>query len=284
MQKKELNRLMEHFENYFKGVQGTKLFFQAWIPKNPPKAIIQIIHGYSEHSGRYLNVVNALIPRSYAIFISDHRGHGKSEGLKAYVKSFNHFVEDQKRFYDLIRTKHPTLPLFVLGHSMGSVIARLFVAQYPEGIDGLILSGAGTKIGSMSPFFKFVADILFIFLPKMRIAMDTADYLSHDPEVVRSYREDDLVFKKSTVQLGVEFIKGLRKSIRLSKRIQIPTLVQAGSKDKLLTHAKRNAELLIMKDKTIKIYEGLYHEVYNELETERGVVLTDLGNWLDSHL
>ena len=275
---------MEHFENYFEGLHGTKLFFQTWIPKSLPKAIIQIIHGYSEHGGRYLNVVNELIPRSYAIYVSDHRGHGKSEGLRAYVKSFNHFVEDQKRFYDLIRSNHPNLPLFVLGHSMGSVAARLFVAKYPEGITGLILSGAGIKIGSMNPFFKFVADILFIFLPKMRIAMDTADYLSHDPEVVRSYREDDLVFKKSTIQLGVEFIKSLRKSIRLSKKIQIPTLVQAGSKDKLLTHAKRNAELLIMKDRTIKIYEGLYHEVYNELEKDRKIVLKDLGDWIDRHI
>jgi len=275
---------MEHFENYLEGVQGTKLFFQAWLPKTPPKAIIQIMHGYSEHGGRYLNVVNELVPRSYAIYISDHRGHGKSEGPRAYVKSFNQFIEDQKRFYDLIKARHPQIPLFVLGHSMGSVVARLFVAKYPEGIKGIVLSGAGTKFGSMNPFFKFVADILFIFLPKMRIAMDTADLLSHDPKVVRNYREDNLVFKKSTVQLGVELIKGLRKSIRLSKKIQIPTLVQAGSKDKLLTNAKRNAQILKMKDKTIKIYDGLYHEVYNELESDRSRVLNDLGNWLDAHL
>ncbi len=279
-----VNIKMKHLEDSFTGVDNVKLYYQVWRPDDAPKAVVQVIHGYAEHSGRYMNVVNELVPRGYVIYAADHRGHGKSEGLQAYVEKFDIYVEDQKTFLDLIREKEPNLPIFVLGHSMGAIIARILAATYPDGIKGLVLSGAGTKVGGTNAFLKAIAKLLVLFAPKKRIGIDLSEQISRDPEVVKAYQEDPLVFKKTTVRLGVELLNGMKKANKLTSQITIPTLVQSGSEDKGILGAKDLEKLLTMPDKTIKIYEGLYHEVYNELEEDRKKVLKDLGDWLDSHL
>ncbi|MBK5134284.1 alpha/beta fold hydrolase, partial [Candidatus Bathyarchaeota archaeon] len=131
---------MNHIEDEFEGVDGIKLFYQAWLPENP-KAVVQVIHGFAEHSGRYKNVVNQLEPNGFAIYAHDLRGHGKSEGVQNYVDSMDQFVEDEKKFYDLIKKKHSNLKIFLLGHSMGSGIAMYFTKKYENLLTGLILSG-----------------------------------------------------------------------------------------------------------------------------------------------
>ncbi|MHA1264899.1 MAG: lysophospholipase [Candidatus Helarchaeota archaeon] len=275
---------MKHLEDTFTGVNGLKIYYQAWHPDTDPKAVVQIIHGFGEHSGRYMNVVNALIPRGYAIYANDLRGHGKSEGIQMYVKKFDNFVEDEKIFFDLIKEKEPNIPHFVLGHSMGSVIAELFAVKYPEGIQGLVLSGAATRNKTLSGIMKAFAKFLGAIAPKMRLSVALADSLSHDPEVVKAYKEDPLVYKKPTVKLGAEFARGIDKAVKLLDQIKIPTLVQSGSEDPEMLGASEFQNLLTIEDKTVIIYDGLYHEVYNELESEREKVLKDLGEWLDNHL
>jgi acylglycerol lipase len=275
---------MKHIEDSFKGVDGVKLYYQAWRPDEPPKAVIQAMHGYAEHSGRYGNVVDELISRRYVIYASDLRGHGRSEGLQAYVENFEQYVEEQRIFFSLIKEKEPNLPLFILGHSMGAIIARIFATKYPEGIKGLVLSGAGTRIGGTSGFMKEMAKFLVLIIPKGRIATDLSSQISRDPKVIIEYREDPLVFKKTTVKLGVELLRGMKKANSLTSQIKIPTLVQSGSADKLVLGVKELDKLLTMPDKMVRIYEGLYHEVYNELLADRKIVLRDLGDWLDNHL
>lgn len=130
------------------------------------------------------------------IYAADHRGHGKSEGLRAYVERFDLFVEDQKIFLDLINEKEPNLPIFLLGSSMGSMIAQIFTATYPEGINGLVLAAAGTKLGGVSGFMKPLVKFLALIVPKSRVSDPTIDQLSRDHEVVKAYKEDPLVSSK----------------------------------------------------------------------------------------
>jgi acylglycerol lipase len=275
---------MKHAEDNFTAVDDVKIYYQVWRPDSAPKAVIQIIHGFGEHSGRYSNLVNELIPRGYVIYANDHRGHGKSEGIQMYVKHFNDFVEDQKIFFDLIKEKEPNLPHFLLGHSMGSAIAELFVAKYPEGISGLVLSGVATHNKSLSGIMKALAKFFGFIAPKMRMTVDLAPGLSRDVEVQKAYREDPLVFKNPTMRLGAEFARGIANAKKILNQIKIPVLVQSGSKDPEMLGAEEFNELLTTPDKTVKIYEGLYHEVYNELEEDRKRVLKDLGDWLDKHM
>jgi alpha-beta hydrolase superfamily lysophospholipase len=271
-------------EDSFTGVNDIKIYYQAWHPDTAPKAVVQIIHGFGEHSGRYLNVVNELIPRGYAIYANDHRGHGKSEGIEMYVKRFNNYVEDEKILFDIIQEKEPNIPHFLLGHSMGSVIAELLAVNYPEGIQGLVLAGVATHNRTLAGVMKAFAKFLGTIVPKMRMSVDLAESLSHDPDVVQAYIEDPLVHKKPTIRLGAEFARGIDKSTKLLGEIKIPTLVQSGSEDNEMLGAAEFQDRLTVADKTVKIYEGLYHEVYNEREADRKVVLKDLGDWLDKHV
>ncbi|MHA1357658.1 MAG: lysophospholipase [Candidatus Helarchaeota archaeon] len=275
---------MKHLDGKFQSNDGLQLYFQSWRPDDAPKAVVQIIHGFGEHSGRYMNVVNALLPRGYVIYADDHRGHGLSEGIEMYVKKFDNYVEDQKIFFDLIKEKEPNLPHFILGHSMGSVIAALYVVKYPAGIQGLVLSGAATHNRTLKGIMKAFAKFLGTIAGKMRMNVDLADGLSHDPEVVQAYRDDPLVHKKTTIRLGAEFARGIDKARKFLGDITVPTLVQSGGDDPEMLGAEQFKDLLKVEDKTIKIYDGLFHEIYNETKAERKVVLKDLGDWLDDHL
>ncbi|MHA1379645.1 MAG: lysophospholipase [Candidatus Helarchaeota archaeon] len=277
---------MQHLEDYYTGTKGVKIYYQVWKPDDTAKAVIQIVHGLAEYSDRYINVVNALVPRGYIIYASDLQGHGKTKGTRAYVEKFDHYVEDQKILFDIIKEKEPNLPIFLLGHSMGSIIARIYAATYPEGLRGLILSGTGTKDGSdISGFLKLMAKLVSAIKPKGTIDPQLLpEKISTDPAVVKAYAEDPMIFKKITYRLGAELLKGFSKANKLIKNIKIPTLIQSGGADQLMLEAEEVGNQLAIADKTIKIYPGLLHEVYNEVEEERNKVLKDLGDWLDNHL
>jgi len=277
---------MKHIESEFEGIKGLKIYYQAWFPETP-KAVIQIVHGFGSHSGRYLNVVNELVPLDYAIYADDHRGHGKSEGKRNYADSLDQYVEDEKLLYEIIKKQHPNLPIFMLGHSMGSFIALYFTKKYENLLNGLILSGTGTKAGrKVSRFLKFMVKLFSKIAPHMKISTGLdAKLLSHDPEVVRNYEQDPLVHTdKIPMRLSYEVLKYLNEVQTFVNTFKLPLLVQCGSEDKLTAGTEILKDIFKMEDKTIIIYDGLYHEVYNEVEEERKMVLEDLSAWLEKHV
>lgn len=277
---------MKHMESEFEGVKGLKIYYQAWLPESL-KAVVQIAHGFAEHSGRYLNVVNELVPLGYAVYANDHRGHGKSEGNINFVDNLDQYIEDQKLLYDIIKEKHQNFPIFLLGHSMGSLIAIYFTKKYEDLLNGLILSGAGTSAGGeVSGFLKFMAKFFSKIAPHMKIDPKIdAKFLSHDPEVISSYENDPLVHaEKITTRLGYEIMKALNKLETFVGNLKLPLLMQCGLEDKLMGGAENLKDMFIMEDKTAYIYDGLFHEVYNEVEDDRKKVLKNLSDWLESHV
>ena len=276
---------MKHIEGEFIGVKGLKIYYQSWIPESL-KAVIQLVHGGFEHSGRYQNVVNELIPEGYAIYADDHRGHGKSEGLRNYVDSFNQYIEDEKLLCDIIKKHLPNVPIFMLGHSLGSFIAIYFTEKYENLLNGLILSGTGTDPGQETSYFLILLAKTFSKIaPKMKFnPRIDAKFLSHDSEVVKAYENDPLVnADKITARLSYEMLKNFKNLQTTIGRFQIPLLVQCGSEDKLIKGSKKLQDLFKMTDKAINIYKGLYHEIYNEIEEDRTIVLRDLRDWLNNH-
>jgi len=278
---------MKNTEGKFEGAKGLSIFYQSWLPENP-KAIVQVVHGFAEHSGRYLNVVNELVPLDYGIYADDHRGHGRSEGTRNYVDSFDQYIEDEKTLYDIIKEKHPNLPIFLLGHSMGSLIVIYVIKKYEDLYKGLILSGTGTSVGDkISGFLKTMAKVMGKIAPKLKISPGLeANMLSHDPEVVKAYQEDPNVYaEKITARLGYEMLNKFESVLDVINKFKLPLLVQCGSEDALIKGAEEEIkEAFKMDDQTINIYDGLYHEVYNELEKDRKIVLKDLSNWLEKHV
>ena len=136
---------MEHTEGRFTGRKGLSLYYQCWFPATDPRAILLVVHGWAEHSGRYTNLINFFLPKGYAIWALDHRGHGKSEGLRGYVERFSDYLDDLKTFFDVVRSEHGDTKIFLVGHSMGAIIATAYTVavSHQQELAGLIVSGVG---------------------------------------------------------------------------------------------------------------------------------------------
>jgi alpha-beta hydrolase superfamily lysophospholipase len=276
---------MEHKEDAFTSRDGLKMYYQYWKPENP-KGIIQLVHGLAEHSSRYQNVVDKLVPEGFAIYADDHRGHGRSDGVRGYVNRFSDFYDDQSQFTDVIRAKEgDKLPVFLIGHSMGSFIGGSYVASAQDRFTGIVLSGSGVQAGeAVSPILVFLSKALSKIWPKGKINAGLSEEISRDPEVVQAYINDPMVFPHITYRLGAEILNLTKIFPQQISQIKIPILLQSGSKDTLITGVKELFTHVTAEDKTLKLYDGYYHEVYNEPEEDRKIVLDDLLKWLNEHL
>jgi len=151
---------MHHQDGFFNDRQ---IYYQTWFPENEPKAILLIIHGIAEHSGRYMNLVNQFVPLGYAVCGFDHPGHGKSKGTRVYVEQFEDFTETIKTYYDMIRSWHPKLPMVLIGHSMGGLIAACYLLDHQQDFAGVVLSGPSVKVlAKRNPILSWQASGLLL--------------------------------------------------------------------------------------------------------------------------
>ena len=277
---------MKHQDGYLKGVRDTNIYYQYWLPEGDPKAILLIAHGLAEHSGRYMNVVNHLVPSGYAVYGIDHIGHGKSDGKRVYVERFQDYTETLKNYFDMIQEWQPNKSIFLIGHSMGGLISASYLLNHQDELSGAVLSGPSIKVpDNISKAVIFVGKILSIIIPGAGLVQLDSDGVSRDSSVVEAYVNDPLVYTgKATARLGAELIKTMQNVTRQAAKINLPIMIAQGSDDKLVDPggAQLLYDLIGSKDKTIKIYNGLYHEIFNEPEHEQ--VLSDVTTWIDSHL
>jgi len=277
---------MKHVEGEFKGHKNLTLYYQSWQPAQVPKAILLVVHGFAEHSGRYINLVNYFVPKGYAVYSFDHRGHGKSEGLRGYVERFSYYLDDLKTFFDIVRGKHGDAKIFIVGHSMGGTIATAYAIHHQDEFDGLILSGAGLKAAvSVSLALIVVARTLSLLLPKMGIAVFEASAISQDKAVVDAYVTDPLVYRgKVRARLGAELIRMTQELPHQMPKIVLPILIMHGTADRLSN--PKGSEVLYervsSRDKTLKLYDGFYHEIFNE--PKRKQVFKNMEMWLVAHI
>jgi len=277
---------MLHASGKFKGQGNLDLIYQGYLPEERPKAVLLILHGLAEHIGRYMNVVDYFVPKNYAVYGFDQRGHGKSKGMRGYVEEFSHYIADVKTFFDMVRSKHPSDRLFIVGHSVGGTIAIVYSLRYQSEFDGLILSGATIKPGSsLSPMKILLARLLSFAMPKLGIEVIDASAISQDQTVVDAYVSDPLVYRgKIRARLGAELINAMQSLPSQMPEIQLPILILSGTADHLSNPegSKLLYERIHSRDKTLKLYDGFYHEIFNE--PGRHEVFTDIENWLEVHL
>jgi alpha-beta hydrolase superfamily lysophospholipase len=238
-----------------------------------------------EHIGRYHNLVNHVVPLGYAVYGLDHQGHGKSEGTRVFVDRFQTYLDDLKTFYDMVRKDNPGKKVILYGHSMGGLIAVPYALQHQSELDGLVVSAPALKAGeSITPATIALAKIISAIAPKLGLqSLPSAD-LSHDKAVVEAYDKDPLVYRgKVTARLGSEMLSTMSKVEAQLPSITLPLLILQGSDDKLVNAegARMLHEKAGSKDKTLKVYEGFYHEVHNEPDKAR--VFADIEDWLGKH-
>jgi alpha-beta hydrolase superfamily lysophospholipase len=277
---------MEPISGNFKGQGDLDLYYRGYLPPGRLGTVLLVVHGLAEHSGRYMNLVDYFVPRGYAIYGFDQRGHGRSEGLRGYVEKFSEYISDLKTFFDMVREKHPDEKLFIVGHSVGGTIATAYSLHHQEEFDGLILSGATITPGSsLSPIKIMLARLLSLVMPKLGVDVIDASALSQDQAVVDAYKNDPLVYRsKIRARLGAELLKAMKLLSGQMPAIHLPILILSGTSDRLSNPegSRLLYERITSKDKTLKLYDGFYHEIFNE--PGRGQVFDDMESWLTSHL
>ena len=276
---------MKHEEGYFEGTGGLQLFRQSWFPEGDIRAALAVVHGFGEHSGRYGNLVGVAVPKGYVVHAFDLRGHGRSPGPRGYINSFADFREDVGRFLAWVQSQHPALPLFLLGHSMGGLIVLEYVLHDADGLAGVVASGPLLGQAGISPLLFWMSRLLSGVLPRLTLntSLD-ATTISRDPAVVEAYVGDPLVHSLGTPRLSTELTKAYTWVQAHAGDLDLPCLIVQGGADQLVPpeSVRQFYEHIRCADKTLHIYPGYYHEVFNDIGKEQP--LSDVMAWLEEHI
>lgn len=272
----------------FGGSDGVKIFYRHYSA-GCESAHFVIVHGLGEHSGRYVNVVERLLPRDISIWIPDLRGHGKSEGKRGHVLNFVQYLMDLRSMIELARDgMNDQGKLFLLGHSMGGLIALYFAQQFTEMIDGVLVSSPALGMVIEVPAWKkILGSIMSSIWPGLTMGNELdATKISHDQNVVSAYVNDPFVHDRVSTRFFTELMAAMEAVNQQVSSIQNPILMQVAGDDHLVSAraAVHFFEKLKVPDKTLHVYEGLYHEIYNEPAAQREQVLKDLEDWLEARL
>jgi alpha-beta hydrolase superfamily lysophospholipase len=277
---------MKQQDGNFINNKGQSIYYQVWLPEGKVKAAVFIIHGLNEHSGRYHHLVTTLTDNGYAAYSLDFPGHGRSDGVRSYVDSFQDLLTPLETFLDMIKSWQPELPLFLLGHSMGGLLVAAFLIEHPDQVNGAVLSGSLVGVPEyVSPTTIKIGRILAAVLPKLRIIEIDKEALSRDPAVVQAYLEDPLVINgKTTVRISNEINFGIDLIEVRGSSIKEPVLLLHGGEDRICdpSWSQYLHDLVSSIDKELIIYDGLYHEIFNEPEAE--LVFMDVLDWLEKQI
>ena len=276
---------MLHYEDRFETHDGLQLHENRWLPeRDPAAAVVVVVHGIIEHSGRYAPAAAALNRQGYAVYAMDLRGHGKSDGSRVAIRRFDEYLADLELFLDRVRAREPGKPLFLFGHSMGGAIVTLFALSRQPDVRGLVLSAPAFRIaGRLFPVLRRLAALFSRLLPWLRVTQLGYSMLSRDPQVIARFKSDPLVFHgRFPVRTGAEILRAARRIQDQMEAINLPFLLLHGTGD-FVTDPEGSRQLharAASADKTIKLYDGLYHDLLNEPEKEQ--VTADLIEWLNA--
>jgi len=274
---------MPHREDHFDGHDGLTLYQQCWLPEGESTAAVIMIHGFTEHGGRNANVAEQLNRHGYAVYAPDLRGHGRSQGDSVFVNSFDEYLDDLDVFLRLVRQREPGKPLFLLGHSMGGAIVALLIATRQPDVRGLLLSAPAAMVGKgVFPVLRFAASLIGRWFPRLRIVRMGFGWISRDPAVVTDFRNDPLVFhERFPVRIGAEILRAAQQVQNEAGAIRLPLLILQGTGDRVIDPkgARRLHDRVASEDKTLRLYDGLYHDLFHEPEKEQ--VIGDLIAWLN---
>lgn len=261
---------------------GLQVFYRIWEPEGRPAAKIVITHGYAEHSGRYEHAGRYLAESGYRVYAFDQPGHGQSGGRKGVVEGIKEYAEILDCFIRHIKKEREEGKIFLIGHSMGGAVAAAYCAIFGNGIDGLVTSAAAViPVPGLAWLFKSAAEWLSRLAPEVRTVKLPPEKLSRDKNVVKDYLGDQLNYTgRIKLKTAVELSKSEEIIRKTAKYICEPLLVMHGSDDTL---AKPEGSLLLYEnasseDKTLKIFEGLRHELFNEPEKKE--VLETVKSWI----
>lgn len=271
-------------EDMFEGTGGLNIFYRSWTPAVPARGVMLIVHGFNSHSGHYLWVAQQFVSQGLAVYALDLRGRGKSDGDRYYVDSFAEYVDDVHRLMTIAKSRHPGLPVYVLGHSAGGVISCVFTLEYQQELSGLICESFAHQVPAPDFVLSVVKGISHLAPHAHVLTLKNEDF-SRDPAVVKALNEDPLIDHESqptkTVAEMVRADERLKKEFPL---ITVPVLILHGTEDKATKPSGSQFffDTAGSEDKTLKLYEGHYHDLLNDIGKEE--VMGDIIDWVEKRL
>jgi alpha-beta hydrolase superfamily lysophospholipase len=271
-------------EGSFRGVDGIKIFTREWQPAGKPRAVVVISHGFNAHSGQYAWVAQQLVSRGLAVYALDHRGRGRSEGERFFVKKFSDWTSDLATFIDMVKAREPGLPVFLLGHSAGGVIACVYTLEHQEEIAGLICEDFAYQVPAPDIALSILKGVSYV-APHAHVFKLKNEDFSHDPAVVAALNADPLIANEAQPsETMAEMIRAdelLKKSFG---QFTLPLLILHGTDDKVTkpSGSKEFYEKAGSRDKTLKLYEGYFHDPLADVGKQQ--VMADVQAWIDAHI
>lgn len=276
---------MKHTENTFPGSGGMQLVYQTWRPETAVKAVLALVHGIGEHSGRYQHLVGYFVPKGYVVYGFDHRGHGRSPGQRGHINHWDEFRGDVQAYVQLIAKQEPGLPIFLLGHSLGGLITLDYLLHSPDGLRGAIVSAPPVSPAGMPPFLQFLSRVLSRLSPTLSInnSLDI-NGVSRETAVVQAYLQDPLNHPKGTPRFGASFLDTTNWIQTHVADWKLPLLMYHGDADRLTNPraSRQFFDKIPYPDKTYISYPGGYHESHNDIHKEQ--VFADIEQWLGNRL
>jgi len=263
---------------------GGRIFTRHWEPDGTPRASLVICHGVNSHGGQYLRAGEEFSAKGFAVTALDLRGRGKSEGERFYVDSIDAYVSDLSQTIELARSHHPELPVYLLGHSAGGVTSVSYALDFQDRIAGLICESFAFRVYAPDFALKLLEGASHI-APHAHVLKLKMEDFSRDPEWVAQLNADPLTLNEvQPVSTVAAFARAGERFEREFGRITLPLLILHGTADKA-TRPDGSQEFFDQAgstDKTLKLYDGHYHDLLNDLGRE--AVLADILGWIDARL
>ncbi|MEZ0351452.1 lysophospholipase [Mycobacterium sp. pR1184] len=263
-----------------------RIVYDVWTPDTPPRAVVVLSHGLGEYARRYDHVAQRFEQAGLVTYALDHRGHGRSGGKRMLVRDVSEYTADFDTLVGIATREHPGLKTIVLGHSMGGGIVFAYGVERPDNYDLMVLSGPVVAAQDAVPgLVAFAAKVLGSVLPGVPVQDLDVDAISRDPAVVAAYKADPLVYHgKIPFGVGRAMLEVSETMPQRAPALTAPLLVVHGECDRLVPVAgsRRLVECVGSTDVTLKVYPGLYHEVFNEPEQDE--VLDDVVAWIIERL
>ena len=271
-------------EGSFEGVEGVRIFTREWQPESKPHGVVVISHGLNAHSGLYQWAAEQFTSRGLAVHALDHRGRGRSEGERFFVQKFADWTKDLATFIDIVKAREPGLPVYLLGHSAGGVIACGYALEHEDQIAGLICEDFAYQVPAPDVALAIVKGISYV-APHAHVFKLKNEDFSRDPAVVAALNADPLIAHESQPsETMAELVRAdqlLEKSFQL---ITLPLLILHGTADKVTKpHGSQEFyEKTGSSDKTLKLYEGHFHDLLADIGKQQ--VMADIQAWIDAHI
>ncbi len=245
---------------------GLTLFTRAWTVESP-KAVIALVHGFGEHSGRYAHLAGFFNKNGYSVYSFDNRGHGKSTGKRGHAPNYEHYLEDIDVFLDFVKSQTNAQSIFLYGHSMGGNLVLNYVIRRKPLVKGVIISAPWVQLAfEPKPILVTLGKMMRSVFPGFSQESGLAqEHISKDPLVVKAYQNDPLVHGSITASASIGILEAANFLNTYVGEMPVPTLIMHGTEDKLTSQpaseafAKRTGGPI-----TYKKWEGMYHEIHNE--------------------